>query len=202
MVCSMINHASKIIMFWSAKSACTTIKNMMFYYESSGRILPRPLDIHHIRGGYNEVPFQSLRDGKFKDYTLIVVVRNPYTRFCSANLYNAKLENTDPALYITKMYPEKYKTTHHLELQSHGIDLLGERKFDHAFDISQLDQVNAILSARHPNLTPFQIRHLNDSGNTAKYGDMIKHYKAVIEEYYKSDIRFITSLALEKLCLK
>ena len=193
MVCSMINHESKIILFWSAKSACSTVKNMMFYYGSGGKVLINPMDIHRVRGGYNEVPFQDLVDG-YKDYTLIIVVRDPYERFCSGTLYNAKLENTDVALYITRMYPTKYLTSHHLELQSHGVSLLKGRKFDYSFDISQMDKLNTLLSSKYPSLQPFRIVHTNKGGNSEKYKSMILHYKAVIEEYYKSDIELVKSL--------
>ena len=205
MVWTMIDHRAKIILFWSAKTACTTLKNMMFYYET-GKIPVDPLYIHSVRGGYNEtdeidhlgrknneICFDDIRT-KYKDYKSVIVYRDPYDRFCSSNIYNSGLENVDVALYITRMYPYKYKLTHHLELQTRNTKSMGDYKFDYAFDISQLEEVNKLFSSKYPEMIPYKLKQHNKGEKSDLYENMKKHYKSVIEEYYTEDIIFVSKL--------
>lgn len=77
----ILDKARKIAFGYSAKAGCSHIKKIFWYLKENN------LDhkIHHNGIEYQDIP------GNYKDYTFVVIVRNPYERLVSGflNKYNS-----------------------------------------------------------------------------------------------------------------
>lgn len=196
MVWAMVNHPKKVVLLWSAKSGCTVVKNLMFYYDT-GIILLNQLKIHSVRGGYDEVSFKELDTEKYDDYRFLMVIRNPYERFCSGVYRMCEDMKKSFEEIFNDFFPNGYLTEHHLELQCIHIDGIKRNRQCEIFDVSELHKVNDILSSLYPEREKFEITFSNKGRNRDKYPYFIKKYKSEIEKYYKKDFDFIKNCGID-----
>ena len=125
----LVSHKRRLIVGWSAKSACSTLK--YYFLKSEGEEIHEIPDIHVICKKYQP----ELRNS-FINYRKFLFVRNPYTRLISfyLNRYFANNLKDKGLTTFTKLVNYLYESgftfdEHHLELQN--LQLL--MKFLHLF---------------------------------------------------------------------
>ena len=70
-----INKEKKIILYWSAKCGCSHIKKIWWYLNNCDKN-----DVHDHKYNHKYLP------NNIKDYTTIIIIRNPYKRIISGFL--------------------------------------------------------------------------------------------------------------------
>lgn len=154
----IILHKKKLIIFWSPKCGCTTLKTILSFY----------LNIHdsdkyeHIHKNKELRELINVKNDNLKiyqDYDIVMLIRNPYTRLVSGflNKYiNSKYINPDNCdsffdfCYILSKYPYKINQ-HHFEKQTtdEGWQFyleLGKPKVKYVLDTSQVNDLRKILN--------------------------------------------------------
>lgn len=88
----LINNNKKIIIDWSAKSACTNIVIMFFKFIDLYEEFEKNniIEIHFEREKYNKENIISKDHLLYNDYLKIKFVRNPYDRIVSSYIHSMK----------------------------------------------------------------------------------------------------------------
>lgn len=145
----LVNKERKTIFGWSAKCACSHIKNM-FYFLQSGIFCEPNQSVHRGKG----LDFQPLPEN-LGEYTIILFIRNPYKRLVSGFLDKYKKDGefrelwTIPAPlkfsnFVDALY---YKSTmidrHHFTPQTseHFNDDIRNHSKTFIFDIDKIDYI-------------------------------------------------------------
>jgi hypothetical protein len=153
----IILHEKKLIIFWSPKCGCTSLKTIISVYLNI-------YDSNKYKHIHKNEELKKLIDVKkykseiYKDYDIVMLIRNPYTRLVSGfiNKYISgkykKPDNFDSFLdfcNILSKYPYKIDK-HHFEKQTtnKGWEFyleLGKPKIKYVLDTSKVNDLKKIL---------------------------------------------------------
>ena len=154
----IILHEKKLIIFWSPKCGCSTLKTILsFYlniYDSN-----KYEYIHKNKELKEFINIKKYNSEVYKNYDIVMLIRNPYTRLVSGfiNKYiDLKYVNPDNCdsfqdfCNILSKYPYKINK-HHFEKQTtdEGWQFyleLGKPKIKHVLDTSQVNDLKKIIN--------------------------------------------------------
>jgi len=157
----IILHEKKLIIFWSPKCGCTTLKTIISIYLNiyDSNKYEKIHKNKELREFINVKKFES---EIYKDYDIVMLVRNPYTRLVSGfiNKYIdfEKYKNPDNCdsfldfCNILSKYPNEIDK-HHFEKQTtnKGWEFyleLGKPKIKYVLDTSQVNDLKKILNLK------------------------------------------------------
>jgi hypothetical protein len=185
----LIDNTTKIIFGWSAKCGCCHIKNL-FCYLTHNAIWNQS----HV-GSYNELP------ENIEDYTLIIIVRNPYERLISGYLekYNHKKGTCRRlwkhgkitfSLFIDELIKKNYIMVdkHHFTPQTteaFNKEKIKKNKNLIVYDIKNIDYDN--LEKLYKKQIPQEIKNFRGNHTIKyekKYEDKSPVYDLKMEEYF------------------
>ena len=184
-----INHEKKYIIFWSPKCASTTIRHMIHYYDTG--LYPLPFEnIHSIRNG-NELNITY----NYDDYTLILVIRNPYDRLLSGvRMFNRNTRDSFDNFMKIK-YIEYLLWNYHFipQISDNGYEYIQKtgKTFDKVYDVNELDKLNDFLSTIHFDKNKYNLQ-IAKKGTYIHKDDLssLENYKNIIDFVYKIDFDF------------
>lgn len=202
----IVNHKHKVLIGWSPKCGCTTIKE--YYLETIGIKRKNKVEVHHDPDVQQHVHHSVLKKqdlNKLDKYRKVFLIRNPYKRVISGYLQRIVMNKT---LYDTRFREKDYandgkintfnkfidtminnrkhiEDNHHFDQQcTHNYNVFQNRKWkwDFVMDLDNLDH---------------DIVRLNKMLNTnVKLNEMnkVKHTEIHVEKAYDLTIKQLLAL--------
>lgn len=202
----IVNHKHKVLIGWSPKCGCTTIKE--YYLEAIGIKRKNKVEVHHDPDVQQHVHHSVLKKqdlNKLDKYRKVLLIRNPYKRVISGYLQRIVMNKT---LYDTRFREKDYANDGKINTFNKFIDtMLNNRKHvedNHHFDQQCTHNYNVFQNRKWKwdfvmdldNLDS-DIVKLNKMLNTSvKLNEMnkVKHTEIHVEKAYDLTIKQLLAL--------
>jgi hypothetical protein len=170
----IIIEEKKLIIFWSPKCGCSTLKTIIAeYYNINDKAKYK--NIHINEEMKRKINYKKHCINKYKDYNIVMLIRNPYERLISGFLnkyvFNNNFEKPTNCncffdfCNILQKNPNKINK-HHFEKQTKGKGWkfyieLGKPKIKYLFETSQVNNLQEILGLNLKKLK-MNFTHINN----------------------------------------
>lgn len=192
----LIDDKKKLMVFWSAKCGCTTVKHMVYYYKTGGKYVDPPGEVHNIYYGYLE--FDVNNPGKYSDYKKIWVIRNPYKRFFSMI---KRWGSGDTEKFMATEFNSLYIRDHHFypQVNKKLFRYIAEYKvkFDDVIEIDNIELLNTIYSYLYPEVPKYKMNKIHVRESHLDYDEIITKYKELVDQKYMVDFDLMRTYGYE-----
>lgn len=162
----------KLIILWSAKCGCSTVKSIIYKYLGQNHTY-----VHKTETYSKNIDYKNIN--KYKEYTIIWIIRNPYHRvvsgfvdkYCYQHVYKLPKDVTNFDQFIKCLHVTPKKINYHHftpQTSSHINKRVYTNDVDNAYNIDTMQIVKKV---------PKKLNFYNEE------------LKKLVEKIYKDDFR-------------